>query len=121
MKDDDDDKPQKPYKAIEDLTLGKIESTENAEPYKRIVQGFHKDELIEADGTYFCNAVLEDCVITYSGGESSWTNLKTINCTFRFLGSAIKTIRFLNGFKSAKEASGIVDLEDLPVKNDWEN
>lgn len=98
-----------------------IESTETTDPYSRVVSGYHKDELIQADGTYFHHATLDKCIITYSGGDVSWVNLKTINCTFRFLSSAQKTINFLTGFKAPNNQSNVVNLEDLPIINDHKN
>jgi len=86
----------------------------------RLITGHHKDELIEADGAHFENATLENCIIVYGGGDSTWEGLIVKNCTFRFIGSAQKTVNFLKGFQSAKKM-GVIDLADLQTINDLEN
>jgi len=99
-----------------------LRSTESMEPYKKVIEGYRKDKTIEADGTYFHDATLDHCVIVYSGGEVTWTSkLKVINCIFRFRDSAQRTVKFLQGFTSAKETSDVVDLEALQVVNDLKN
>ena len=83
----------------------------------KLISGYHKDELIEADGTHFEDAILDNCMILYSGGDVTWNNLVTKDCTFRFLGCAIKTINFLKEFKATRKAE-VIDLADLKAINE---
>ena len=100
----------------------KVNSTESLEPYNKIINGYHKDETIEVDGTYFHHATLDHCVIKYGGGEVTWTtDIKIINCTFRFHDSAQRMMKFLTGFKTKNTISGETNLEDIPVINDHKN
>jgi len=90
----------------------------------KLITGYHKDELIETDGCHFENAILENCIITYSGGDVTWNNMQIKHCTFRFLGDALKTIKFLKGFQGAFEGKGIeseINLMDLPIPNEFKN
>ena len=61
-------------------------------------QTFQKGEIVPIDGHYYLNCKGEGCVFLYGGGDFGWRN-----CIFRavglqFVGSAQKTIRFLEHF-----------------------
>ncbi len=56
-----------------------------------------EDEILTIDDTLYCNCVLINCTLEYSGGPVAFERTKMRGCHYVFFGRAKRTVHFLQG------------------------
>jgi hypothetical protein len=65
----------------------------------RILRGEeHQNETIVMDDLHLIDCKFIQCLLVYSGGECSWQNTIFVMCQLNFIGPALHTIHYLQGF-----------------------
>jgi hypothetical protein len=75
---------------------------------------------IAMDGKYFMNCTFTKCILVFTGEDCEWMNTSFAECSFRFMGPALRILNVLHSFGLAKDvvlgSDGFKGMKTEPVQ-----